>query len=137
MLFRSLLQSLSAVGNVTAGLVAVLVGWSQVSAVAGGAKPAGDFWKYLFWIGAAPASADSTSGAAVAGSVPVGASIAAPVSPVAASVPLDGLSLTGDPLLGLGTSGRMPGRAFLVRKRAGEPLPATRETPGADCEPPS
>jgi MFS family permease len=50
-----LLQSLSAVGNVTAGLVAVLVGWSQVSAVAGGAKPAGDFWKYLFWIGAAPA----------------------------------------------------------------------------------
>jgi len=50
-----LLQSLSAVGNVTAGLIAVLVGWSQVSAVMGGAKPAGDFWKYLFWIGAAPA----------------------------------------------------------------------------------
>src|SRR5882672_950091 len=50
-----LLQSLSAVGNVTAGLIAVLVGWSQVSAVLGGAKPAGDFWKYLFWIGAAPA----------------------------------------------------------------------------------
>lgn len=50
-----LLQSLSAVGNVTAGLIAVLVGWIQVSAVMGGAKPAGDFWKYLFWIGAAPA----------------------------------------------------------------------------------
>jgi MFS family permease len=50
-----LLQSLSAVGNVTAGLIAVLVGWNQVSAVMGGAKPAGDFWKYLFWIGAAPA----------------------------------------------------------------------------------
>jgi MFS family permease len=50
-----LLQSLSAVGNVTAGLIAVLVGWSQVSAVMGGAKPAADFWKYLFWIGAAPA----------------------------------------------------------------------------------
>lgn len=50
-----LLQSLSAVGNVTAGLIAVLVGWMQVSAVMGGAKPAGDFWKYLFWIGAAPA----------------------------------------------------------------------------------
>jgi MFS family permease len=50
-----LLQSLSAVGNVTAGLIAVLVGWNQVSAVMGGAKPAADFWKYLFWIGAAPA----------------------------------------------------------------------------------
>jgi MFS family permease len=50
-----LLQSLSAVGNVTAGLIAVLVGWTQVNAVMGGAKPAGDFWKYLFWIGAAPA----------------------------------------------------------------------------------
>jgi MFS family permease len=50
-----LLQSLSAVGNVTAGLIAVLVGWSQVSAVMGGGKPTGDFWKYLFWIGAAPA----------------------------------------------------------------------------------
>jgi MFS family permease len=50
-----LLQSLSAVGNVTAGLIAVLVGWSQVSAILGGAKPAADFWKYLFWIGAAPA----------------------------------------------------------------------------------
>lgn len=50
-----LLQSLSAVGNVTAGLIAVLVGWSQVSAIMGGAKPAADFWKYLFWIGAAPA----------------------------------------------------------------------------------
>jgi len=50
-----LLQSLSAVGNVTAGLIAVLVGWSQVSAIMGGATPAGDFWKYLFWIGAAPA----------------------------------------------------------------------------------
>src|SRR5882672_6835134 len=50
-----LLQSLSAVGNVTAGLIAVFVGWNQVSAVMGGAKAAGDFWKYLFWIGAAPA----------------------------------------------------------------------------------
>lgn len=50
-----LLQSLSAVGNVAAGLIAVLVGWSQVSAVMDGAKPATDFWKYLFWIGAAPA----------------------------------------------------------------------------------
>jgi MFS family permease len=50
-----LLQSLSAVGNVAAGLIAVLVGWNQVSAVIGGAKPAADFWKYLFWIGAVPA----------------------------------------------------------------------------------
>jgi MFS family permease len=50
-----LLQSLSAVGNVTAGLIALLVGWTQVSAVMGGAKPTTDFWKYLFWIGALPA----------------------------------------------------------------------------------
>lgn len=50
-----LLQSLSAVGNVMAGLIAVAVGYSQVAAVQGGAKPSGDFWKYLFWIGAAPA----------------------------------------------------------------------------------
>jgi len=50
-----LLQSLSAVGNVTAGLIAVLVGWTQVSAIIGGAKPTTDFWKYLFWIGALPA----------------------------------------------------------------------------------
>ncbi len=50
-----LLQSLSAVGNITAGLIAVVVGYSQVAAVQGGAKPAGDFWKYLFWVGAAPA----------------------------------------------------------------------------------
>ncbi|MBI5772960.1 MAG: MFS transporter [Verrucomicrobia bacterium] len=50
-----LLQSLSAVGNVTAGLIAVAVGWYQVAAIQGGAKPATDFWKYLFWVGAAPA----------------------------------------------------------------------------------
>lgn len=50
-----LMQSLSAVGNVTAGLIAVLVGWSQVAAVEAGGKPAADFWKYLFWVGALPA----------------------------------------------------------------------------------
>ena len=50
-----LLQSLSAVGNVAAGLIAVAVGYSQVAAVQGGAKPAADFWKYLFWVGALPA----------------------------------------------------------------------------------
>jgi MFS family permease len=43
------------VGNVTAGLIAVYVGWSQVAAIQGGAKPTADFWKYLFWVGAAPA----------------------------------------------------------------------------------
>jgi MFS family permease len=50
-----LMQSLSAVGNVTAGLIAVYIGWSQVAAIQGGAKPTTDFWKYLFWVGAAPA----------------------------------------------------------------------------------
>lgn len=50
-----LLQSLSAVGNVTAGLIAVLVGWNQVAAVQAGGLPASDFWKYLFWVGALPA----------------------------------------------------------------------------------
>jgi MFS family permease len=50
-----LLQSLSAVGNVTAGLIAVLVGWNQVAAVQAGGQPTADFWKYLFWVGALPA----------------------------------------------------------------------------------
>ncbi|HEX3869964.1 MAG TPA: MFS transporter [Pirellulales bacterium] len=50
-----LLQALSAVGNIAAGLVAVAVGWIQVAAVRGGSSPTTDFWKYLFWIGAAPA----------------------------------------------------------------------------------
>jgi MFS family permease len=50
-----LLQSLSAVGNITAGLIAVLVGWMQVSAVRAGGAPTTDFWKWLFWVGAAPA----------------------------------------------------------------------------------
>jgi MFS family permease len=50
-----LLQSLSAVGNVTAGGIAILVGWIQVSVVQGGGKASPDFWKYLFWVGALPA----------------------------------------------------------------------------------
>jgi MFS family permease len=50
-----LLQSLSAVGNITAGLIAVLVGWNQVAAVQAGGQPTSDFWKYLFWVGALPA----------------------------------------------------------------------------------
>jgi MFS family permease len=50
-----LMQSLSAVGNVTAGTIAVLVGWSQVAAVQAGGAPSTHFWKYLFWVGAAPA----------------------------------------------------------------------------------
>jgi|SRR6185503_13478880 len=50
-----LMQSLSAVGNVTAGTIAVIVGWSQVAAVRAGGVPSMHFWKYLFWVGAAPA----------------------------------------------------------------------------------
>lgn len=50
-----LMQSLSAVGNVTAGGIAILVGWSQVAALQAGGKASPDFWKYLFWVGALPA----------------------------------------------------------------------------------
>ena len=50
-----LLQSLSAVGNVTAGTIAVIVGWTQVAAVQAGGAPSTHFWKYLFWVGALPA----------------------------------------------------------------------------------
>lgn len=50
-----LMQSLSAVGNVTAGGIAILVGWTQVAAVQAGGKPSPDYWKYLFWVGALPA----------------------------------------------------------------------------------
>ena len=49
------MQALSAVGNVTAGGIAILIGWAQVAAVQAGGKPATDFWKYLFWVGALPA----------------------------------------------------------------------------------
>ena len=45
-----LLQALSAVGNVTAGLIAVGVGYLETTSM----QP-GTAWKYLFWIGAAPA----------------------------------------------------------------------------------
>ncbi|MGI8966909.1 MAG: MFS transporter, partial [Limisphaerales bacterium] len=45
-----LLQALSAVGNVTAGLIAVGVGYWETTTL----KP-GTSWKYLFWIGALPA----------------------------------------------------------------------------------
>jgi MFS family permease len=45
-----LLQSLSAVGNVTAGVIAVLVGWLEVTTI----QP-GTAWKYMFLIGAFPA----------------------------------------------------------------------------------
>jgi MFS family permease len=40
---------------VTAGGIAILVGWSQVAAVQAGGKASPDFWKYLFWVGALPA----------------------------------------------------------------------------------
>ena len=45
-----LLQSLSAVGNVTAGLIAIFVGYLETTAI----KPGGA-WRYLFLIGAVPA----------------------------------------------------------------------------------
>jgi MFS family permease len=45
-----LLQSLSAVGNVTAGLIAIFVGYLETTAI----KPGGA-WRYLFLIGALPA----------------------------------------------------------------------------------
>jgi MFS family permease len=45
-----LLQSLSAVGNVTAGLIAVLVGYLETTSI----KP-GSAWRYMFLIGSLPA----------------------------------------------------------------------------------
>jgi MFS family permease len=45
-----LLQSLSAVGNITAGLIAILVGYLETTTI----KP-GSAWRYLFLIGALPA----------------------------------------------------------------------------------
>jgi MFS family permease len=48
-----LLQALSAVGNVTAGLIAVTVG--MMEAGEWGKIEPGSAWRWLFWIGAAPA----------------------------------------------------------------------------------
>jgi MFS family permease len=45
-----LLQALSAVGNVTAGSIAVLVGWLETSRIAPGSA-----WRWMFLIGALPA----------------------------------------------------------------------------------
>jgi MFS family permease len=45
-----LLQALSAAGNISAGLIAILVGWLEI-----GAFQPGSAWKYLFLIGALPA----------------------------------------------------------------------------------
>ncbi|MEK0450330.1 MAG: hypothetical protein RL088_2598 [Verrucomicrobiota bacterium] len=45
------LQALSAVGNVTAGLISIYFGRQ----VASGAVQASDTWKYMFWVGALPA----------------------------------------------------------------------------------
>ena len=45
------LQSMSAVGNITAGLCSIWIG----SLVDNGTIKGGDSWKYLFWIGALPA----------------------------------------------------------------------------------
>ena len=50
-----LVQSFVAVGNLGAGLIAIFVGWTQVLTVQAGGKPAGDYWKYLFLVGALPA----------------------------------------------------------------------------------
>ena len=44
------LQALSAVGNITAGLIAVFVGYLETTTI----RP-GSSWKYMFWIGALPA----------------------------------------------------------------------------------
>jgi len=45
------LQALSAVGNVTAGLISIYFGRQ----VASGSIPASETWKYMFWVGALPA----------------------------------------------------------------------------------
>jgi MFS family permease len=45
-----LLQALSAVGNITAGLIAILVGWLETSRITPGSA-----WRWMFMIGALPA----------------------------------------------------------------------------------
>lgn len=50
-----LLQALSAVGNVTAGLIAIGVGYFEITKLQSGAVIAGNSWKYLFLVGAIPA----------------------------------------------------------------------------------
>jgi MFS family permease len=49
-----LLQALSAVGNVTAGLIAIVVGMMEAGELGQKIAP-GSSWRWLFWIGAAPA----------------------------------------------------------------------------------
>lgn len=50
-----LLQALSAIGNVTAATIAIVVGWLQIQAVESGAVPKTDMWRTMFLIGAVPA----------------------------------------------------------------------------------
>lgn len=50
-----LLQALSAVGNVTAGLIAIGVGYFEITRMEAATAAAGNAWKYLFLAGAIPA----------------------------------------------------------------------------------
>ncbi len=49
------LQSMSTVGNVIAGGIAILLGWLEVQTALAGGQPGTGAWKHLFLIGAVPA----------------------------------------------------------------------------------
>lgn len=50
-----LLQALSAVGNITAALIAIIVGYLQVQAIQNGGEAKAEMWRTMFLIGALPA----------------------------------------------------------------------------------
>ena len=50
-----LLQALSAVGNITAATIAIIVGWLQIQAIQNGQAAKTDMWRTMFLIGALPA----------------------------------------------------------------------------------
>jgi len=50
-----LLQALSAVGNITAATIAIVVGYLQISAIESGGAAKSDMWRTMFLIGALPA----------------------------------------------------------------------------------
>lgn len=50
-----LLQALSAVGNITAACIAIIVGWLQIQAIQNGQEAKTEMWRTMFLIGALPA----------------------------------------------------------------------------------
>ncbi len=50
-----LLQALSAVGNITAAAIAIIVGWVQIQAIQNGEEAKTEMWRTMFLVGALPA----------------------------------------------------------------------------------